>query len=158
MASEQDRLLSQVAKLYYVDELGQSEIGDLVGISRTKVSRMLTQARKKGIVQISVDGFNPRNTVLEESLIDLFDLNHVIVTASVSNVPVATVRRSIGYYAAPYVSGLIHPNTTIGVAGGRTLCELVHYMPDHRDRFCLHRCAAHGKYRSQRQQNRRDRD
>ena len=128
MDVEQDKLLSQVAKLYYLDELRQGEIGDLIGISRTKVSRMLTQARHMGIVRISVDGFTPRNEDLEQSLAVHFGLKYAIVTASIENAPVANVRRSIGYYAAPYVSSLIHRNSIIGVAGGRTLRELFHYM------------------------------
>ncbi|HET7768843.1 MAG TPA: sugar-binding domain-containing protein, partial [Chloroflexota bacterium] len=40
----------------------------------------------------------------------------------------AHVRRAVGYFAAPPVAQLIGPATALGLAGGRTLAELVGYL------------------------------
>jgi DNA-binding transcriptional regulator LsrR (DeoR family) len=46
--------LSKVARLYYEDDRTQSEIADLLHVSRPLVSRMLREARELGIVEIRV--------------------------------------------------------------------------------------------------------
>ncbi len=52
MASRE--LLTRVAYLYYERGLKQREISTLLGLSRSKVSRLLTEAEKCGIVEVRV--------------------------------------------------------------------------------------------------------
>ena len=47
-----ESLLVHVAQLYYQQNLNQSEISKIVGLSRPTVSRMLEEAREVGIVEI----------------------------------------------------------------------------------------------------------
>lgn len=51
---ERHELLARVASLYYEDNLTQAEIADRVGVSRSSVSRLLSEARDMGVVHISV--------------------------------------------------------------------------------------------------------
>ena len=51
---EETRLLVKVSKFYYEEGLSQDEIIKRLNLSRSKVSRLLQQARDEGIVQISV--------------------------------------------------------------------------------------------------------
>ncbi|TFH04036.1 MAG: sugar-binding transcriptional regulator, partial [Spirochaetales bacterium] len=46
------RLMYKIAHAYYEAELTQAEIAARFGISRVRVSRLLTQARTDGIVRI----------------------------------------------------------------------------------------------------------
>ena len=46
-----ESLLVHVAQLYYHQNLNQSEISKIVGLSRPTVSRMLEEAREVGIVE-----------------------------------------------------------------------------------------------------------
>lgn len=55
-------LLYAAARLYYEENQGQSEIATQLKISRPTVSRMLSQAREAGIVQIKV--VNPNANIL----------------------------------------------------------------------------------------------
>ena len=48
-------LLTQVALLYYEEGLTQREIARRLSISRSKISRLLTEARNEGIVEIKVE-------------------------------------------------------------------------------------------------------
>jgi DNA-binding transcriptional regulator LsrR (DeoR family) len=49
------RLLALVARLYYLDDRDQSAIARVVGTSRSTISRLLTEARRRGIIRISVE-------------------------------------------------------------------------------------------------------
>jgi deoxyribonucleoside regulator len=120
-------LLTSVARMYYLDGLAQSEIADIYGVSRSKVSRMLTVARDTGIVRISVDDFDPRNRDLERQLITRFNLSHAIVVRGVGG-SIANIRRAVAHFAAPDVAEWIGAQRTVGIAGGRTLGALVHAM------------------------------
>ena len=55
MAQENKRLLMQVAKLYYMQQLTQAEIGRKLQTSRSTVSRLLQEAREQGIVKITIE-------------------------------------------------------------------------------------------------------
>lgn len=117
-------IMTSVARLYYLERLGQSEIASIYGISRSTVSRMLTTARELGIVRISVDDYDPRNPDLERRLIERYGLRHAVVVRGVDGSELAT-RRAVGYFAAPVVEDWIGKSRSVGLAGGRTLGELI---------------------------------
>ena len=123
-----ESLLRLTSKLYYVDGLSQTEVADLTGISRPKVSRLLTRALNEGIVQITVEDYNPRHPVLEEALKQHFKLNNAIVIKLLVESSVESMRSTIGYLAAPPVSEWIYPNTIVGVSGSRSLYSLIQHM------------------------------
>ena len=128
MGVERDSLLHLAAKLYYMDDLSQSEVAELVGVSRSQVSRLLARARERGIVRMWVEEYEPRNRVLEEQIANRFRLNHVIVIKTPQGARTGQIRHTVGYFAAPVVSTWIHSHMVIGVAGGRTLYELIRHM------------------------------
>ena len=131
MSQDVDQLACLAARLYYIDELDQNKVAELVGVSRSNVSRLLAKARKKGIVRISVDEYETRNKELELRLTEHFNLHHAIVVRVPEGADAAHTRRTIGYFGAPAVQEIIRNATTLGVAGGRTIQELVYYLsPD----------------------------
>lgn len=121
------QLLTSVARMYYLDGRGQQEIAEIVGVSRSRISRALTDARRLGIVRISVDEHEPRSADLEARLRSRYGLRHAFVVKTIGRAT-ENVRRTVGYFAAPAVSELIGANATVGVAGGRTLRELIGCM------------------------------
>ena len=54
MNQDRNKLLSKIAYLYYIENLNQSQIAAKLGIYRTSISRMLTEARNAGIVKIAI--------------------------------------------------------------------------------------------------------
>jgi deoxyribonucleoside regulator len=126
--SELTSLMSLTAKLYYLDGLGQIEIAEIIGISRSKVSRLLTRARETGIVSVTISNYSPRNHVLEHELKQCFQMNQAIVVKTFAEGDIASIRHTTGYIAAPVISELIRHHTVIGIAGGRTLHQLVRYL------------------------------
>lgn len=51
---EKRRRLAYVARRYYLDDQKQSDIAAELGISPPMVSRLLTEARQLGVVEITV--------------------------------------------------------------------------------------------------------
>jgi len=127
MAEANTALLTSVARMYYLDGLGQGEIAQIYGVSRSKVSRLLTESRDRGIVRISVDEYDPRNRDLEQRLGTRFNLRHAIVVQGMGGTD-ANIRRTVAYFAAPVVAEWVGAHRTIGIAGGRTLGALVQAM------------------------------
>lgn len=127
MSEVNTALLTSAARMYYLDGLGQSEIADIYGVSRSKVSRLLTAARDMGIVRISVDEYDPRCRDLEQKLIEEFKLQHAIVVEGMGG-SVANIRRAVAYFAGPAVAEWCDMHRAIGIAGGRTLGALVHAL------------------------------
>jgi deoxyribonucleoside regulator len=48
------QLLANVASMYYESELNQNDIAEELGISRSSVSRLLSEAREQGVVNITI--------------------------------------------------------------------------------------------------------
>ncbi len=118
--------------MYYLDRLGQTEIANICGVSRSTVSRLLTSARDRGIVRISVDEFDPRDRDLEAKIIDRFGMRDAIVVRDLGG-PALSVRRAVGYFAAHDIAEIVGLQRMVGVAGGRTLAELVHHIEPRTD-------------------------
>ena len=68
ISQEKQRKLAYVARRYYIDDLKQSDIAQELGISRPLVSRMLTEARELGIVEIKINEPGAKYTALLDRL------------------------------------------------------------------------------------------
>jgi DNA-binding transcriptional regulator LsrR (DeoR family) len=113
--------------MYYLDRMSQSEIAMIAGVSRSTVSRLLSAARDEGVVRISIDEFDPRDQHLEQELAARFGLDQVVVIRAADST-LAGARRAVGYFAAGIMAPVIASARTVGLAGGRTLAELVRHI------------------------------
>jgi deoxyribonucleoside regulator len=126
--SVDEKLLITVAKLYYEEGKSQAEVAELLDTSQAKVSRLLSTARSRGIIRITVAEFEPRNAALERQLQRHFFLRHAIVIKRPVKSTTTQVRGMVGHAAAPMVAELIHPGAIVGVAGGRTLRQVINWV------------------------------
>jgi len=124
--NEELRLLVKVSKLYYEDDLGQDEIKARLGLSRSKISRLLSQARQDGIVQISIVAPGHLFSDLERRLERQFGLQEALVIESQPGEGADGIGRALGAAAARYLARSVDEKTIIGVSWGRTL----HYMAE----------------------------
>jgi DNA-binding transcriptional regulator LsrR (DeoR family) len=122
---EELRLLVKVARSYYEDGLNQDAITSRLGLSRSKVSRLMAQARQTGIVQISV--VEPEELFLdvESQLEERFGLQEALVVETQPADSQAQVSRAVGYAAAGYLARAISSRSTIGMCWGDTLRHMV---------------------------------
>ncbi len=123
--------LHLIARLAYQDDLPQQQIAQMFGISQAKVSRLLAQARACGIVRISVREHDARQPELEARLRDKYGLAQAIVFELPELFQPEEKRRLLGLLGAPVLAGLIPPRAGIGLAGGRTIRQLVLALARH---------------------------
>lgn len=119
--------MTEVAKLYYYEDLTQDQIGEVLGLSRQKVSRLLRRAREEGLVQVRVLEAQKETEILENRLRERFGLRDVRVATTFSQ-DAETVTKRIAQVAASYLRGIIEPHTSLGVAYGKTLFAMVPFL------------------------------
>lgn len=124
-----DEQLALVARLYYVDGLGQAEVARLANVSQAKVSRWLAQAKQRGIVKISVAEYEPRDVELETAVREQLGLEHAIVIKSDPHADADILRRAVGHFGGEFLHALLTNGDTVAIAGGRTLSEVVMHLP-----------------------------
>ncbi len=78
MMSEEE-LLARIAWFYYNDNLTQAEIGNLLGMPRLKVSRLLEKGRQQGLIHVRIHSRYEGCLDLEQKLKQHFSLNDVRV-------------------------------------------------------------------------------
>jgi deoxyribonucleoside regulator len=122
---DRDELLADVAEMYYVDELTQSEISQAIDITRSAVSRMLTEARKKRIVEINVRRPLHVDAGLEAALQERFNLQGAHVLAGQRLDDYDKLRRQLGQMAAGALKELLRPQMSCGVAWGTTVSATI---------------------------------
>ena len=72
-------MIGRVARLHYEHGLTHQQIADLVGVSSVKVTRLLADARRTGVVEIRVHSDEPLFTELELALATHAGLDHVLL-------------------------------------------------------------------------------
>ena len=120
-------LLARVASLYYELGLTQEEIAGEVGVSRSTVSRLLTEAREVGIVEVRIRHPLARSPVLEQDLKDRFSLKAARVLAEEGLEYHEMVRR-LGILAAEYLCDQLHAEAVLGLTWGRAVSAVVRAM------------------------------
>jgi deoxyribonucleoside regulator len=137
MTDSRDELLATVASLYYKLNQSQGEIAARLDISSSKVSRLIKEAREKGIVEIQIRMPIPRDFVLEQELITRFGLKdaYVLQTSQTSNdgMDNDTLLKAIGQLAASYVQHVLETvpvGSSVGVAWGTGVHATVSALPD----------------------------
>ncbi|MGQ9746999.1 MAG: sugar-binding transcriptional regulator, partial [Candidatus Caldatribacteriaceae bacterium] len=125
--SDQPELLIEVARLYYYQHLTQEQVGEALGISRQKVSRLLNRAYEEGIVQIKIAEPSSPLSQVEEKLCQKFGLKEVKIARLFIKEEGLTIKR-IAQEAAYFLVNKLEPYTTLGVAYGKTLYEMTHFL------------------------------
>lgn len=115
------RLLSRVARLYFEEHLTQLEIAEKLSLSRPKVSRLLQEAERSGLVQITVlpaPGVHPR---LEKELERRFGLREAVVVEVTAPAQQESVVKELGAAAADHLQRTVREGDVIGISWGNTL-------------------------------------
>ena len=118
------QLMVQVARMYYAEGLKQDDIAYKLGISRSSISLILTQAKEMGIIKINIR--DPRMNVqdIADRMIQQFGLEDCFVIPAVTD-SAHIINRVIVSQGADYVENLLISNSTIGIAWGLTCYEFM---------------------------------
>ncbi|MBN1934995.1 MAG: sugar-binding transcriptional regulator [Anaerolineae bacterium] len=123
------KLLYKVAKAYYEDDLTQQQIGQRLGLSRIKVSRLLSRAREDKIVQIAVVAPQSSNADLEREIEARYGLHEAIVVASTRLAPTLRSGGEIGAAAAECLARGLQGDEVLTLSWGTTLLSVVDALP-----------------------------
>jgi DNA-binding transcriptional regulator LsrR (DeoR family) len=108
------RLMTKVARMYYEQDLRQTEIMERLNVSQSTISRLLKRAEKAGIVRITVSVPSGAHPELEEALQEKFDLKEAIVVDSMDDDD--QVVRDLGPAAAFYVETTLKSSDVVGLS------------------------------------------
>lgn len=126
----QDRLslLADVAEMYYLADQNQAQIARVVGVTRSMVSRMLAEARDKGIVEISIRRPLQTHRDLQEALERCFNLRaaHVVTVPSLEDPRLLTYLGALG---AQVLRQDLAPGIVLGLAWGTSISATVNAVP-----------------------------
>lgn len=127
--SEGALALAEVARLYYVKNLTQQHIADRLGVSRSNISRMLIEARARGLVEIKVHSPLTVADDLQDELRERLGLRECLVLAGS---PLARgvsdpeeVAGRLSALGALYLQENISDGSTVGLSWSSTVYHVV---------------------------------
>jgi deoxyribonucleoside regulator len=118
------RMLARVAEMYYISKLSQSQIAARMGYSRSMVSRLLSEAHEKGVVEIRINHPLQRHLDLEDLLTAYLDLQYArVLQHSLPNY--AETLSTVGALAAQLLEELLEDSLMIGTSWGTGVYETI---------------------------------
>ncbi len=125
----------KVARLYHYQGLTTERIASELGLSRSKVSRLLTHARKAGLIEIRVHDPEAQPQELERQIQDRFHLGAVRVVTVPLNSTEDEWLKSVAIYSAKHINNLVHSEMIVGLAWGTTTDAISRHLTPKR---CMH--------------------
>jgi len=116
--------LIQVARLYYEENLGQQEIANKLGVSRSLIAQYLQKAREQDIVHIEINDPVCNCRQLSEEIRKIGRLNHVEVVSQAHNSPQLTLR-AVATKASQYLKNVMKTTDVFGISSGRSVTEVL---------------------------------
>jgi deoxyribonucleoside regulator len=124
VAIDPEQLILDVASFYYEQRLTQEQIAKRIQTSRSTVSRMLEDARERGIVHIRINYPWQRNHELEERLVARFGLHEARVLVGKQRSE-EEIRRGMGEFTARLIDSHVEDGQIFGVSYGRSLASTI---------------------------------
>src|ERR1700751_4777114 len=122
------RIITKAARLYYEEQLTQTEIAAKLGISQVAVSRLLRRAEEYGIVRTTVISPPGAFAELEGLLEERFGLSQVVIAEAARDAEEA-VLNAIGSAAAQLLETTLKSGELIGISSwSASLLSMVDQM------------------------------
>ena len=145
MASDIDQM-TEVAMLYYLENVTQEAIAKRFDLSRAKVSRLLKRARDEGIVEVRVLQHPAMNNELERALVERFKLDRALIAVDHSDPD--TQRSAVASLVANYLNKTLSDGMIVAVGMGRNVGAVADnvFLPVTRN--CTFVCAIGGSLKA----------
>ncbi len=118
-------MLAEAAELYFLKGMLQAEIAAQMKISRSLVSRLITEAQAKGVVNITINRFFQRAGRLEDELRSRFGIEEACVLNLPRAMETGERKKALGRFAADIIYGSLRSGCNLGLTFGTTLREAV---------------------------------
>ena len=136
-----DDLIVRVAWFYHVANLTQEEVAGRLGLHRSRVNRLLSEARDRGLVSVTIHHDSGRELDAEHAIAERFGLEFCLSTPAIgiepdmASDPAALrmhgliARRSVGTAGANFLRGKLNGGPIkIGVSWGRTIEQVAQQL------------------------------
>jgi deoxyribonucleoside regulator len=120
--------LALIAQMYYEEGKNQQEISEETGINRSAISRLMTEARTKGIVDIKIN-YPWRDIELEKKVLSAFPGLKKVYIPSCTDTSYETMLKTLGFFSAKYFMEKIQKGMIVGISWGRALHEMIDQIP-----------------------------
>ncbi|MER9346881.1 sugar-binding transcriptional regulator [Mesorhizobium sp. M0227] len=117
--SRTDRLRIRAAWMYFVEQMTQNEIADVLGVGRVTIVRMLADARARNEVKITIESELSEIVRLERALEKTFGLQQALVAPL--SAPDADPIPAISAKTGSFLSDTMKSGMRVGVGWGQTL-------------------------------------
>ncbi len=119
-------LIARIAWMYYEENQTHQQIARRLGIPRIKVTRLISQARARGIVEVTVHSDKVPYFHLERDLRQQYSLAEAIVTIEANEGE--PLYRVLAKAAAQALEQRLTPESIVGVGIGHTLSYLPEFL------------------------------
>ncbi len=124
----------EICRMYYEEELTQAEIAKNLGISRPAISKILSDAKKQGIVRIEVVSPIVSDDSIMEEFCNQFGINTGLIIST--NAKEADFLQGIIIsQAAVYIDNLVVDMKKIGLGWGETIGYLIDRLSSNSTKF-----------------------
>lgn len=136
-----DVLMLRVAWLYYMRGLTQEEVASRLSMHRTRIVRLLSEARERGLVTVNIHHGAIKEVELEQTITDRYGIDFCIATPAFGFTDLPSdpsliaaqslfARRAAGSAAAAYLTNYLSRPAPriIGVSWGRTMEQMVLHL------------------------------
>lgn len=120
---------ARAAWLSFIGGYTQEEIAQKLGLSRVKINRLIAEATAAGLVRVFVEGNAAECVALEDRIAANWELDFCSVSPTVGEGPLPL--RTLAAAGAHYLHNVLErgEKKLIGIGHGRTLDEVVKYLP-----------------------------
>lgn len=130
ISDNREDLLTRVASLYYEYDHSQQEIAELLQISRSNISRLLKEAKQKGLVEIRIHKRIMTSPSLERELQQRFGLQQAMIVDQRHNTDIEQLAAA-GQLAAWFLEEILRPNDVLAISWGTGVASAVNALSSH---------------------------
>jgi DNA-binding transcriptional regulator LsrR (DeoR family) len=124
--SRTDRLRIRAAWMYFIEQMTQNEIAEVLGVGRVTIVRMLAEARARNEVKIAIESELSELVKLERALEKTFGIQQAFVAPL--STPGADPIPAIAAKTGAYLSEAMKSGMRVGVGWGRTLFSTLSFI------------------------------
>jgi DNA-binding transcriptional regulator LsrR (DeoR family) len=118
------RQMHAVLVRHFIEGRKQAEIAEEMNLSTSKVNRIIAQARRSGMVKISIETPFQRLMELERQLVASGLVQGAIVSPTVSDND-GTRLAQVGQAAAAHLAEMLRDGDILGISGGKAVAAVV---------------------------------
>lgn len=125
MKDDKRKKLAKIAYMYYEQDMNQAEIAKKLGIYRTTVSRMLSQAKEEGIVEVKINNFDPEVFHLEMRMENLYNLQKFEIVPTDETDSIYEKEEKLSAAAAALIRKQVSEESVVGLSWGASIGNAV---------------------------------